>query len=46
MNCCLDCNCCHDALMMFMNLNIGILSMRRVAYRFIINRIGKSEAIN
>ena len=42
-----DYNCCHDALMMFMNLkNIAILSMHGVAYRFIINGISKSEAIN
>ena len=41
------CNCCHDLLMMSMNLNnIAILNIHGVDYRFVINGISKSEAIN
>ena len=40
------CNWCHDVLMMSMSLcNIAILNIQGVAYRCIINRICKSEAL-
>ena len=41
------CNCCHDALMMSINLNnIAILNIRSAVYCWIINIISESEAIN
>ena len=41
------CNGCHDVLMISMNLsNIAILNINYVKYRWLINRISKSEAVN
>ena len=41
------CNCCHDVLMMSMNLSdIAILNINVADYRCIINGIIKTEVIN
>ena len=41
------CNGYHDVLMISMNLsNIAILNINYVKYRWLINRISKSEAVN
>ena len=41
------CNKFHDILVMSMNLNVNvILKIHGIDYRCIINKIGKSEAIN
>ena len=41
------CNGCHGILMMSTNINnFPILNTRGVNYRYIINRISKSEAVN
>ena len=38
---------CHNVLRMFVSLNdAAILNVKDVYYRFIINWIGKSEAVN
>ena len=41
------CNCCHDVLMISMNLSgIAILNIRGTDYCYIISRISESDSIN
>ena len=41
------CNGCHDILMISMTLsNIAVLNIHSFDYRFIMNRISKSEVVN